>query len=320
MNTVSLSPTKVSTPPRSLDRGGYRVLIVDDSPIDLRLAGAIVSKMPNSRVSTAENGAAALEQIARELPHVVLTDLQMDCLNGLELVERIRKDFPELPVVLMTAHGSEDVAMEALRRGATNYVPKRRLARELGDVLQRVISLSSIQDNRRWIQRALKRRESTFVLENDAAIVTPLIESLQEEIAGLEQWDRTVRMRIGIALEEALRNALYHGNLEVSSSLREGDERAYYALAEERSVTPPYCGRRIHIMASVDHQTVKYVIRDEGPGFDTSIMDQPIDPEALMMPTGRGLLLIRMFMDDVQFNSEGNEVTLIKHRETASPS
>ena len=58
------------------------------------------------------------------MPAVVLTDLQMPGLDGLALVQEIREKYPRLPVILMTAHGSEDVAILALRAGATNYVPE----------------------------------------------------------------------------------------------------------------------------------------------------------------------------------------------------
>ena len=59
-------------------------------------------------------------------------------MDGLELVETIRRRFAPLPVILMTAHGSEEIAMQALRKGATSYVAKRNLAAELVDmVMQR---------------------------------------------------------------------------------------------------------------------------------------------------------------------------------------
>jgi anti-sigma regulatory factor (Ser/Thr protein kinase) len=121
-------------------------------------------------------------------------------------------------------------------------------------------------------------------------------------------------MRVGVALEEALRNALYHGNLEVDSSLREGDERAFFALVHERASQPPFRMRRIDVIAAYDRVQAAYTIRDEGLGFDTSIIDRPIEPESVFAASGRGLLLMRTFMDELRFNALGNEVTMIKHR------
>ena len=60
--------------------------------------------------------------------------------------------------------------------------------------------------------------------------------------------------------------------------------------------------------------TITYIIRDEGPGFDHTDLPNPTDPENLTKLSGRGLLLIRTFMDHVEFNNTGNEITLVKHR------
>ena len=121
-----------------------RVLVVDDYVVDRRIAGGIVEKITGARPAFAANGMDAIRQIAEHPPSVVLTDLQMPEMDGLRLVEEIRERFPRLPVILMTAYGSEEVAIQALRAGAANYVPKKALARELGVTLNQVLSASAI--------------------------------------------------------------------------------------------------------------------------------------------------------------------------------
>ena len=74
------------------------------------------------------DGREALAAIQRDPPDLVLTDLQMPEMNGLELVVAIRTTYPAIPVILMTAHGSEEIAMEALQKGAASFVPKKNLA------------------------------------------------------------------------------------------------------------------------------------------------------------------------------------------------
>ena len=61
------------------------------------------------------------------------------------------------------------------------------------------------------------------------------------------------------------------------------------------------------------------MIRDEGCGFDTSRAHRSIEPEDLLRPSGRGLLLMKSFMDSVTFNQAGNEVTMVKCRSADSP-
>jgi anti-sigma regulatory factor (Ser/Thr protein kinase) len=62
---------------------------------------------------------------------------------------------------------------------------------------------------------------------------------------------------------------------------------------------------------------VTYVISDDGSGFDTSSVPDPTDPGNLIKPSGRGLMLMRTFMDEVHFNETGNQVTMLKRRDAS---
>src|SRR5262249_52106881 len=104
---ASPAPTTAST--------RCQVLIVDDSPMDRHLAGAIVNKVDGWSAVFASHGKEALELMQRQAPDVVLTDLLMPEMDGLELTQAVRARFPNLPVILMTAHGSEDIAIQALQ-------------------------------------------------------------------------------------------------------------------------------------------------------------------------------------------------------------
>ena len=113
------------------------VLVVDDNPIDRLRAGRLIDQDPRCHATYAEDGTQALARLADHHTSVVLTDLQMEGMDGLNLVRAIRNEHPKVPVIVMTGHGSEDVAMEALRVGATDYVPKQWLAQDLHAVLSR---------------------------------------------------------------------------------------------------------------------------------------------------------------------------------------
>ena len=97
--------------------GDFRtVLVVDDSAMDRRLAGAIIQKAEGWKPFFAGNGIEALDVIPKVSPDVILTDMLMPEMDGLELVEAVRSKYPLTPVILMTAHGSEDLAIRALKR------------------------------------------------------------------------------------------------------------------------------------------------------------------------------------------------------------
>ncbi len=117
---------------------------------------------------------------------------------------------------------------------------------------------------------------------------------------------------MGVGLGEAFANAMFHGNLELCSSLRETDADAYHRMAEERRRQSPYQDRRVEIEVRMARDKAEFVVRDQGRGFDPSSLPDPTDPANLEKVTGRGILLMRSFMDDVFFNERGNEVTMVK--------
>lgn len=290
------------------------VLVVDDSALDRRLAGSILEKAGQFKPLYANNGVEALAILQQELPGVVLTDMLMPEMDGLELVETVRKRFPLVPVVLMTAHGSEDVAFKALQRGAASYVPKKSLAKDLLETLEQVLAVAQVGRHQQRLQECLTQLESHFVLKNERPLLSALVSQLQEDMARVQMGDHAGRVRVGIALEEALVNAMYHGNLEVSSALRQESEQSYQDLARRRLQEKPYADRQIHVTSKLTRAEGVFVIRDEGPGFNPKTLPDPTDPDNLGKTTGRGLLLIQTFMDEVKFNPLGNQITLIKRR------
>jgi CheY-like chemotaxis protein len=289
------------------------ILVVDDSAVDRRLAGSMLEKTGDVSVVYATNGHEALAAMPQIFPDLVLTDLQMPEMDGLQLTTEIRSKHPGVPVILMTAFGSEDIAIQALKRGAASYVPKKDLAKELAETVENVLGVSRAERGHQRLLERMTKIETHFLLENDTTLVSPLIGHLQEHLARMRLCDETGLIRVGIALHEAIVNAIQHGNLEVNSELKEQDDKVFRQLLEERGQQVPYRDRRVQVMASVSSSKATYVIRDQGKGFDVSKLSDPSDPMNLERVSGRGLTLIRTFMDKVFHNDTGNEITMVKH-------
>jgi anti-sigma regulatory factor (Ser/Thr protein kinase) len=237
----------------------------------------------------------------------------MPGIDGLELVKQARERFPLVPVVLMTAHGSEETAVEALGAGAASYVPKRRLATELSDTIESVLMVARGARDERRAYELLDGGELRHVLGPEAADVTALVRYFQRLLERIAAWDHPEVLQIGVALREALINAVEHGNLELDSALK--DEGRYDELRAEREYTPPYKDRRVGVVTRIGPEKLTWVITDEGAGFTPDAVPDPTDPLNLDREWGRGLLLIRTFMDDVVFNGTGNEITMTKRRD-----
>ena len=291
------------------------VLVVDDVTLDRHLVGALIEEHAGWSAIFAEDGRDALALIKLQVPDVVLTDLQMPEMNGLELVEAIRRDYSYLPVILMTAHGSEEIAVMALKAGAASYVPKRDLARDLIPTTQKVLDMARTTRNQQQVLDCLIETEFRFLLSNDPHRVQPLISHLQDHLTMMNLVDKAGLIRVGTALHECLINAMEHGNLELTSDLRESEHsKAYRSLVDERRQLQPYCDRHVLVTARFSRQEAAFVIRDEGCGFDPAKLPDPRDPANLQKCSGRGLFLIRTFMDEVRFNETGNEITMLKRR------
>jgi anti-sigma regulatory factor (Ser/Thr protein kinase) len=212
----------------------------------------------------------------------------------------------------MTAQGSEEIAALALQRGAASYVPKRRLADDLVPTIERVLATARDERQRSLLMHHVAQSDTTFVLHNDPEMLPLLVRYLLNVLRCLPLGDETERLRVGIALEEALANAYYHGNLELAADGAARDRKRYEELARQRLADAPYRDRRIHVRACITRSDAVFVVRDEGPGFDAARL---LSVTALTHPDqgfGRGIMLMRSIMDEVTYNAAGNEVTLIK--------
>jgi CheY-like chemotaxis protein len=250
---------------------------------------------------------------------LVLTDLQMLEMSGLELVDAVVREYPQVPVVLMTAQGSEEIAVEALHRGAASYVPKALLHRSLLPTVMNVLSVSRADESYDRMMACLEESRWTFVLDNDYTLVGPLVQLFRKTVFGMGLCDETTQLQVGIALEEALLNALYHGNLELApedlANLGYDLHEAHQPnTVEQRRRAAPYAQRKIRLEAQVTRNEARFVVRDQGRGFDHSSLPDPAEAIGQDGRHGRGLTHMRLFMDEVSFNDAGNEVTLVKRR------
>lgn len=296
------------------------VLVVDDSPIDRRLVGRLVGKSTGLVAAYANDGEEAIAAIEASPPDIVVTDLLMPRLDGLQLVGHIRRHHPMIPVVLMTAHGSEEAAAAALAAGAASYVPKRNLASHLADTLENVLAVTRAVRDEQLVYSLLVGGELSFVADADEAAIGPLVRHLESYPSRLGICDEGARIQVGIALREALVNAIEHGCLGLDSVLKEEQGELHYrALADERRQEAPYRDRRVRVRTVLTPDSVTYVFADDGEGFDPAGLPDATDPENLDRIHGRGLLLIQTFMDEVRHNELGNEIIMIKRR-PAGPS
>jgi len=292
-----------------------RILVVDDVAMGRLLAGDLLTEA-GYEVFYAVNGREALRQIERLSPDLVVTDLVMPELGGLELVTALQAGTAPPPVIIMTSQGSEETAVAALLAGAASYVPKKQLAGELLSTVRRVVNAARERQHHRELLMSIERQDLHFVLPANPELISPLSSHLHHAVADVWGVPPAGVLQLCIALEEALNNALYHGNLELSSELRQIGGEDYWQLASQRCHLPPYCNRRVHVAGTITRPEVRFTVRDEGRGFDPAGLPDPTAAENLESVSGRGVMLMRAFMSEVHFNQSGNEVTMVKFRDS----
>ncbi len=294
-----------------------RVLVAVHDEAHRRRVLELLHNHRDLHVLPAAGAQQAFSAIATGQRGVVLTDLLPQPEVELAALRQLRRQSPGAAVVFVSTPATESLTADVLRSGAVSYIPASLLGDMLSETLQLVLGAFRPPPQRDAVMDHLVSNECLFSLPTEPALVPAFIDVVQAALDRFGVIDATERARIGIALEEALANALFHGNLELSSA--ELDRARLHAfegrperLIECRRQQEPYRHRRVHVRARFAPDEIRFTIRDEGPGFDRAEVPDAARPENLHRPSGRGLLLMRAFMDEVVFNAAGNEVTLVR--------
>ncbi len=290
-----------------------RIVIVDDSASDRRLVEFFLKKgIADVSVISVDSGQKAIEVISSETPDLIITDLQMPAMNGLELVEQVKSQGCSAPVILMTGFGTQQIAVQALKAGAASYVPKSALDKHLVETVKHVLSVSQWERNQSRVPTTLDVLETHFTLENDPSLISPLITYLQNQLETMRLSNQLQITRIGMAIYESLTYAIYHGNLELDTELRQSDEAIFCRLAVERLRDEPYASRRVRFSSRFSDNEARFIVSDDGSGNKSIVRRNSNGAINLEGIEGRGLLLIHSFMDEVTHNLQGNEITMVK--------
>ncbi len=138
----------------SIDRSKPALVAIDDDPQSLALIHAALRRY-SLEILTAEEPAAGLDIVLRRHPQIVLVDLMMPGMSGMEVLERIVAADPAIDVILMTAHYSTESAVEAIRKGACDYLNKPISIERLRERVERVVAEAERRDKARLLDAQL---------------------------------------------------------------------------------------------------------------------------------------------------------------------
>ena len=115
-----------------------RILIVDDEDIVLKSCLRVLQKL-DYEIDTAYSGQTALDNLEKKKYDIVVTDLMMPGMDGMQLLEEIKKRYPDVIVIIFTGYATVDTTRQALKAGAFDYIPKPFTPEELRNVIDNAV-------------------------------------------------------------------------------------------------------------------------------------------------------------------------------------
>ena len=291
------------------------VLLIDDDEAVLEMVGEALTHY-GMKVHSHTDGERALRMLSEPgAPpfDLVISDINMEGLDGFDVIHRVKAAHADLPVVLMTGQASLEYAIRAMRMGAVNLFQKPLTMREL---VKSVFHLVETHRDYRLAQAGLLglvKEYRHFSFRSDEVDIPSVVRHLTDRLVPMGFATRNNVDVLAMAFHEALVNALEHGNLELDSNLKADllrDKDPYQESLEQRLADPGFAARRLDVTAEATPDRFEVTIRDEGPGFDVAEALRTSE-ETLTRQCGRGLPLIRMIMDEVRFNATGNQIWML---------
>lgn len=291
------------------------ILLVDDEILVREELGGILED-EGYTVVTASDGDQGLEIFQSRRPDMVITDAKMPKREGLSLAQAILAEDAHVPITMITGHGNESMAIEALRLGITDFIKKPVKVSDLLAALERMAGASRIDKERRDhgttlpSSARLVSHSHAYTMLNSVKEIPVFVGAVLQEIA--PDIDRRRRDSLHLAFKEILINAVEHGNLAISyeEKSRATEMGTLEALVAERMRQPTYRDRTVTVEVKRSDDMIEIVIADEGDGFDWRSLPDPTDPANLLRAHGRGVLLAFLSVDDLSFNESGNRVAL----------
>lgn len=249
------------------------IMIVDDEPSILRsLEGLLTDE--GFEVATASNGYAALQQIQTDAPDLILLDIWMPGLDGLETLKEIKKDNPHIQVIMITGHGTIDTAVQATKLGAFDFIEKPLAFERVIVAINNALNFRRLEEENRYLRR--KSIDKNAITGN-----SPLIMHLKETIAKVAPSDSWVLIKgeNGTGKELVARN-IHHMGLRAAQPLIDVN----CAAIPEELIESELFGHEKGAFAGVPGKKVgKFQLADKGSLFLDEIGDMSLKTQSKIL-------------------------------------
>jgi len=168
----------------------YRILVVDDEQTQREMVGGFLKKEGYS-ISLVNSGDEALKQCQNNFFEVALIDLKMPGMNGIELLSKLKEIYPETQVIVMTAYGTIETAVEAMKKGAFHYVNKPVDLEELRITIKKALESQNILAENRYLREQLEEKYKDLKIIGESKAIQEVL----SKVARVAKSDSTVLIR-----------------------------------------------------------------------------------------------------------------------------
>lgn len=256
----------------------FSVLLVDDEAYVTEIIGRILAQVKLTTHS-ASSGDEALHILKNHHIDLVITDILMPGMNGLELLERIKSQFPTMPVIMLTAHGDFFVAKEALNRGAFYFLTKPFNKDVIIRVTEKALRLPRLTSEKKCVL-PYATISLHYKVPSELRMVPAVSYQVVRACEDMEYPLAKVNFAIPLAVDELLVNAIKHGN----------------KMDPAKSVT---------VDVAVGPDELSLAVEDEGAGFSPEKLPAEFSPENLLDEEGRGIMMVRYYVDELLYHKSG---------------
>jgi len=288
-----------------------KILIIDDEkPVRDVLNIALSEEGYES--FQAPSGEQGIKLFKSSEPDIVITDVMMPGIDGIEVTKRMRAHRDDIDVVVMSGFGTEELVVNALRAGASNYIKKPIIFDELFKILDDIIFKRENRKRYEISREIVESEQKSIVIGNDVSRVWGAVNQILFNAQAMTDSMALEGMCIG--LYELLINAIEHGNLGISFQDKSDalENNTYIELFHNRMQQADAEGKVVRVESGYSPSSITIEIRDQGDGFDLNNLPDMKDAASILLDHGRGILLANLFYDSVDYDEPGNCVKVLK--------
>ncbi|MEN8119633.1 MAG: response regulator [Bacteroidota bacterium] len=289
-----------------------KILIVEDDYGSREYLLNLIS-LEGYEVRAAVNGEEGLAEYKSFGPDIIISDIQMPVMDGLQMLNVLRQDKSDTIFIITTAYGSEDYAIDALRLGANNYLKKPIKRKSLIGLIDKYKLIVESHKLAKKAEGNLLKKDLTLEFRTDINHIPSIISQLVFEL-GVKLDDSEIT-NIELGLDELITNSMEHGNLGISfdEKVVASNDNTMLQLYAEKMKIKEFARRKIKVKYKLRKKYCEWTIIDEGKGFDWKLIPDPTKGAQLMELNGRGIFITHFLFNEMEYLGKGNKVRVRKN-------